>query len=95
MIDGIVDNPISRLLIAIGVTGIIMSIIIGLLPVLAMPAGMEGSISWIFEKLWEFDFMIPVNVLIRCFYIWITLEITILGLNIVAWVWNQVTDTNT
>jgi len=54
------DNPLTRVVSSIAITGIFFGIIFILLPPYPMPEGLLIAIDWLFETLWGFDFIFPV-----------------------------------
>lgn len=90
--SGLLDNPITRALIGIAITGIVLSIAIMLLPAWDIPVGILGTIQFIFDKLKEFNFMIPSAVLVRALLITLTLETTFISIKILLFIVDQITD---
>lgn len=92
MISGIVDNPVTRTIAGMVIAGSILFLIIMVLPDQPLTAGAKESIRWVFATLWKFDFMLPVAVLWKCFYLWIISEVVYLGAKLILLVGKKVTE---
>jgi hypothetical protein len=92
MISGILNNPITRYAVGIIFSGIIMGLFLLILPTWEVNQSMISSISWAYGKIWSFNFIIPVATLMRCFQIWLILEMTLISTKILFFVVDQITD---
>lgn len=77
------DNPITRIGVAVGLTAILMAIVVAILPPTELPIEVENSITWLFDILWDFNWLIPVQTLTYGVALIISADIAILSIKIV------------
>ena len=77
------DNPITRIIVAVILTTVIFTLALTFLPTWALPGEVELALDWLFTSIWKFNFMIPVSTLIMAFTVIITLDMAFMGFKFV------------
>lgn len=66
------DNPIVRIGFGLMILSVVGGALLALLPTSVeypMPPAFAGAMTWLFQTLWAWDFLIPTQTLISVFYI--------------------------
>jgi len=87
----ILDNPATRIGISILLTIVLVPILLLVLPVIPLPVEIGQAFDWLFNTLWQWDFIFPVNAFITMFLIAISLEIIFIIFFISHWIFNKFT----
>jgi hypothetical protein len=85
------DNPLTRWGFGIAIVIILLPFIIGFLPEIPFPAEIETAFLFIFENLYSWEFIFPINTLFVIFGLWIGMEITFIVIYIIIFIWRLIT----
>lgn len=69
------DNPITRIAIALILGALVTFFILAILPIYPLPAQFASALTYFFGVLWQFDFVFPVSTMLSLFSLLIVLEI--------------------
>ena len=87
----ILDNPVTRLGISILLTVILVPVILSILPIIPLPVEIGQAFNWLFNTIWQWDFIFPVGAFITMFLIAISLQILFIIFHISHWIFNKFT----
>ncbi len=84
-LSGILDNPIVRILVAVGVATVFFNIVLLFLPVSSLPEEILDGFTWVISGLYAFDFLIPVETMITALTLLFTADILFTTIHLLMW----------
>ena len=81
------DNPLTRVAVAILLALVIFAVWLPLMPQIDMPEQISSSFYFLLSKMWEWDFILPVGLMLQYFSWWFRLEIILMSLTFLLFLW--------
>ena len=79
------DNPFTRIVVAIAILAVVMGVLPLFFPALPLPPVFATGLNFLFTNLWKFNYIFPVSDMIFLAYMALTLELIIIAVRVILW----------
>lgn len=71
----LLDNPFTRTVFYYGFAfGVGIPLLLSLLPAIPMAEGVQNAFLWVFNTIWQWNFLLPVDEIMYCVQIYFLFE---------------------
>ena len=89
MFAGIFDNPLVRIAVSVLIFVVLFPILVSFLPVIPFPTGIADAIRFIVGFVWQWNFLLPVELLFFALFIWVLMETSFIMIYIGVAIWRM------
>jgi len=90
-LDALLDNPLVRIAFSVGIALFFFVLVFALFGSIPLPDQFESGLYFLLSELWKWDFVLPVELMLSFFSIWLTLEVMFGSILLIHWVWRTFT----